>query len=185
MDYNKNKRKPMLFEEAWSGSSVELKNALYRMESKGIIDYDIAWNSNDGNYRNDGRYMYYKGELYCLDTENDDDYGSLPTWTQLHPSDLGWSYFSDELIDHSSSIPIRPDEWEFLEAKVDPEEPGDILVIIGRKSDGARLEISSPAINGEVADPDILTKTARRAFKKLNGVVYMHIYGPGKVCYEL
>ena len=76
---------------------------------KDIIDlqnYDVIVNTNQDEYENDGIYIYFEKNVYNLN-DYPDDYGCLPEWVELRKEDLGYSYFSEDLISHNTLTPIN------------------------------------------------------------------------------
>ena len=90
-------RKPIGHYLRWEGE--------YDLGFEDFQDYDVIVNKNKSGYRNEGVYIYYDNKIHTL-SDCPDDYGSLPEWVELRKEDLGYSYFSDDLIYHNRYIQI-------------------------------------------------------------------------------
>lgn len=85
-------------------------------EMEDLKEYDIVFNDSEGQYRNEGAYIYYNGGLHMLSLYPD-DYGSLPEWVVVRKEDCGYSYFNDGLVSHNSFVPFSPSDWTVGETK--------------------------------------------------------------------
>ena len=95
---------------------VERAKRALTAEMEDLRDGDIVFNDSEGQYRNEGAYIYYNGGLHMLSL-CPDDYGNLPEWVVVRKEDCGYSYFDDGLIDHNSLVPFSPSVWTVGETK--------------------------------------------------------------------
>ena len=148
-------RKPISHQLNWEGE--------YCYGFEDFQDYDVIVNENEAGYRNKGVYIYYDNKIHTL-SDYPDDYGSLPEWVELRKEDLGYSYFSDYLIDHNRYIPIKTKEWDMGKTYVEEEysEPFKFYYKVvsfytefHRKKDGAKFTLQVPITFGvkEVGGP--------------------------------
>ena len=90
-------------------------------EMEDLREYDIVFNDSEGDYRNEGCYIYYNTGLHILSLYPD-EYGSLPEWVVVRKEDCGYSYFHDGLVAHNSFVPFSPSEWRVGETKCSRED---------------------------------------------------------------
>ena len=154
-------RKPIGHYLRWEGE--------YDLGFEDFQDYDVIVNENKSGYRNEGVYIYYDNKIHTL-SDYPDDYGSLPEWVELRKEDLGYSYFSDDLIHHNRYIPIKYNDWDMGKTYVEEEyyEPFKYYYKVvsfytefHREKDGAKFTLQVPVIFG---------------VKKIGGPVKHHKY---------
>jgi len=128
-----------------------------------LQNYDTVINSSTAGYRNNGVFIYYNNGLHPL-SGYPDDYGSLPDWVETRKEDCGYSYFSDQLIDHNEYVPFKTSDWEIGPSKITEANPfkyAYTYVYVTTKlmrKDGAQCDlvvpvfISAPWLGGPTDD---------------------------------
>jgi hypothetical protein len=141
-------RKPIGHYLSWEGK--------YDLGFEDFQNYDVVVNENESGYRNEGVYIYCDNKIHNL-SDYPDDYGCLPEWVELRKEDLGYSYFSDYLIDHNRYIPIKYSDWDMGKTYVEEEyyEPFKFYYKVvsfytefHRKKDGAKFTLQVPLVFG-------------------------------------
>lgn len=139
---------PKLIELSWEENNIPKGEDLAH-----INDGDIVVNLKEAGYRNDGVYIFKDGEICHLAYEPD-DYGCLPKWVKLSKHDFGYSYFSENMIDHNCYVPFNPSEWIMGENYVERKDLTfqyyyhtiTITTDFYRKEDGATIKLTIPVM---------------------------------------